>query len=223
MKYWQRIEDRMATQGIETITHKATIEDGQRDNDFYIKIGWWRGRPVSIDVTMARHGEKMNNDTLDIHKSALPLVVDLRQRILENTRASLELICREASLLLSSRRCKLDDLAELWRVTQMEPKGHCKQVEDELGDRVNGPLDAAAKLFKLKEAQWEKDMAYNYSEDEIEGMIRDCQEALEERPDDFTGWERSFIEDIEDNNETTHLSEGQIEKLEQIWEERNCG
>ena len=213
----------METRGLNTVTHKLTINDNQRDHKFYVKIGWWRGRPVSVDVTMARHGEG-NTDTLDVPRAAIPLVVELRQRILENSRSALELLCREASLLLSSRRCTLGDLADLWRVTQMEPKGRCRQVNDEVtGDRVHGPLDAAAKLFKLKAAEWEAGMAYEYTEEEVEKMVTDCIEALDERPDDFTGWETSFIEDIAEQNETTHLSENQIEKLEQIWEERNCG
>jgi len=215
----------MATRGVDTVTHKLAINDGQRDHKFYVKVGWWRGRPVSVDVTMARHGENSSNsDTLDVHSSALPLIVELKRRILDNSRSSLELTCREASLLLSSRRCTLDDLADLWRVTQMEPKGRCEQVKDpETGDRVHGPLDAAAKLFRIKGTEWRMRMAHTYTETEIEQMLSDCQEALEERPDDFTGWEVSFLEDVADSNETTHLSDGQIEKLEQIWEERNCG
>ena len=106
----------------------------------------------------------------------------------------------------------------------MEPAGSCKQVmDDETGDRVFGPLDAVAKLFRMKSERWEERMAHTYTEEEIESMLEDCQAALEERPDDFTGWETSFIEDVADNNETTHLTEGQVEKLEQIWEERGCG
>lgn len=223
MRYWEKLEQRFHHDGVESLTHKLTIADGEKQHDIYLKVGWWRGRPVWVDLTMARHSEDGNGDTLDVHESALVLVVNLRQRILDNTRAFMEVACREASLLLSSRRCRLDDIADLWRVTETEPRGQCVQVQDDLGATVHGPLDAAAKLFRIKGKEWEKRMAHNYAEDEIESMISDCEAALEERPDDFTGWERTFIEDATEQNETRHLSNGQIEKLEQIWEERDCG
>jgi len=58
------------------------------------------------------------------------------------------------------------------------------------------------------------------SESEIEEMIADCKKAIESDCDDFTEWERGFISDVEERNYTGHLSERQIEKLEQIWEKR---
>lgn len=224
MKYWEKIERRFHREGVLSMTSKLTIVDSaEGQHDFYLKLGWWRGRPVWIDLTMARHANEGATDTLDVHESALPFLVDLRRRLLDNTRAFLEVACREASLLLTARRCKLDDIADLWRVTETEPRGRCLQVKDALGDRVHGPLDAVAKMIKMKGKEWERKMAHSYTEDEIEKMIEDCQEALEERPDDFTGFERTFIEDVADANETAHLTDNQVEKLEQIWEERDCG
>lgn len=224
MKYWEKVEQNFHRDGVVSLTHKLTIVDAEGiQHDLYLKLGWWRGRPVWVDLTTARHSEDGVGDTLDIHESALALVVNLRQRLVDNNRAFLEVVCREASLLLSSRRCKLDDIADLWRVTETEPRGKCVQVKDDLGDRVHGPLDAAAKLFRIKGEEWEQKMAHNYSESEIEDMISECEEALEERPDDFSGWERTFVEDVAEQNETGHLSTKQVEKLEQIWEEHDCG
>lgn len=224
MKYWEQIEKRFREGGVNAITTKLSIDDGEREHDLYVKVGWWRGRPVWVDITVARHANEGSvGETLDVHVSALPLLVSLKQRILDNARTSLEIICREASLLLSSRRCTLTDLSELWMVVEGEPRGRCAKLSDQLGDRVHGPLDAAAKLFRQRAKDWEKYMAYEYSEAEVESMLDDCQRAVEDRPDDFTEWEIRFIESVADANETTHLSHEQIEKMEQIWEERDCG
>jgi hypothetical protein len=222
MNYSQRIEAALGKEGVEAITSKLVIHDGERPHDIYVKTGWWRGYPIWVDVTISRSSNEGMTDSLDLPIAALPLVVNLRRRITENTRALVEIVCREATLLLSSRRCSLEELADMWRATEAEPKGKCGQVVDDCGDRVHGPLDAAAKLFKLKAAEWEKKMAHKYDDEEVDTMISDCQAALESNPDAFTGFERTFIESVSDANETTHLSNKQIEKLEQIWEDR-CG
>jgi len=225
MKYWERVEEGFNRDGVATLTHKYTIEDREsHQHDFYLKIGWWRGRPIWVDVTKARHSSEGLSDTFDVPSSALPLIVDLRRRLIDLTRSSLELICREASLLLSTRRCSLEEIAELWRVVKTEPAGHCEQAKDpNTGTRVSGPVDAAAKLIQLKQKEWEKKMAHTYTEEQIEQLLEDCRQAAEDRPDEFTAWELQFIEDAADANETTHLTEAQVEKLEQIWEERECG
>ncbi len=224
MKYWEQIEKKFQ-HGVETITTHLVIDDNEREHDLYVKVGWWHGRPVWVDLTIARHADEGSvRDTIDVHVSALPLITKLKQRIMDNTRAFLDVTCREASLLLSFRRCMLTDLSDLWRATEMEPRGKCFKVADPvLGDRVHGPLDAAARLFQVRAAEWEKRMAYEYGEDEIESMLASCRAALEDRPDDFTEFERGFIESAADDNETTHLTGKQVEKLEQIWEDRDCG
>jgi hypothetical protein len=222
MNYKQRIDDALNRDGVKAITSKLVIHDGERPHDLYIKTGWWRGRPVWVDVTISQSSNEGMTDSLDLPMAALPLVVHLRRRITENTRALVEIVCREATLLMSSRRCTLGELADLWRATEAEPRGRCQQVVDECGDRVHGPLDAAAKLFKLKAAEWEEKMSHSYTDEEVEKMIAECREELEENPKAFTGFEREFIESVADANETTHLTDKQIAKLEQIWEDR-CG
>ncbi len=223
MNYRQKIDSQLSCEGVESMTAKLTINDGEKEHDLYVKVGWYRGRPVWIDVTIARHANEGSYDTINVHDSALPLIVSLRRRMLDNTRAFLEIACREASILLSSRRCSLDELASLWRATEADPRGRCEQVSDDLGSSVHGPLDAVAKLLRMKEGSWSEKMAYEYSEAEIETMIEDCQGAIETRPDEFTKFEITFIEGVAESNETIHLSKSQIDKLEQIWEDRNCG
>ena len=221
MKNWQRIEQRMATDGVDTITSKIEIDDGFQQHNLYVKIGWITGKPVMIDITIARHSKRYSSPGVN---SESPAMMELRQMMIENARSALEIICREASLLLSSRRCTLSEIANLWIVTRMDPQGRCRQVGNAETDyKVHGPLDAVAKLFMLKAEEWERKMGHEYDDEDIERMISECAVAIEERPKDFTGWEMDFIESVSDANETTHLSDSQVEKLEQIWEDRNCG
>lgn len=57
----------------------------------------------------------------------------------------------------------------------------------------------------------------------IEEMIDECLEAVEEDTDAFTEWEIEFLESIEDQNEDRHLTDQQVEKLTEIWEEKVRG
>jgi len=224
MNYWRRIESSFHGDGVLSITHKIAIVHDANEQDFYVKIGWWHGRPVFVDVTMARHAsDGAIPAEMKIPLEEIPLVIELRRQLLDNTRSSLETICREASLLLSSKRCAIGDVADLWRGTEMYPAGECPAVEDDLGSSVKGPLDAVAKLFQMRGSQWEKEMAHEYTEAEIEKLIEDCEAAVDERSDEFTAWEIQFIESVSDQNELGFLSPQQIEKLEQIWEQRECG
>lgn len=229
MRYWQRVEERLSRTGIKSIVTKMTIEDKVgRTSDFYLKIGWWRGRPVWVDITRTRHAR---SDTAALDPVALEqlpsgerkIAIDLVQRLDDSTRGFIEVVCREASLLLASRRCTLKALADMWRATKTDPKGTCAQAQDALGDTVNGPLDAAAKIMHIKGPGWENEMAHTYTESEIEEMIENCQGAVDDREEDFTPWEVAFIKDVAMVNETAHLTDDQVDKLEQIWEERDCG
>lgn len=57
-------------------------------------------------------------------------------------------------------------------------------------------------------------------EDQIEMMLAECLELMDQEDHPFTAWEVSFIESIEDANETGHLTPDQVAKLEQIYEDR---
>jgi len=61
------------------------------------------------------------------------------------------------------------------------------------------------------------------AEQMIEQMIADCLVAVEDDSDAFTEWEVEFLESIEDQNEDRHLSESQVDKLTEIWEEKVNG
>ncbi len=60
-------------------------------------------------------------------------------------------------------------------------------------------------------------------EEVIEQMIEESLVAVEERCDDFTEFEVEFLESVEDQNEVRHLTENQIDKLTEIWEEKVHG
>ncbi len=54
----------------------------------------------------------------------------------------------------------------------------------------------------------------------IEGMLDACLHEYEEDPDKFTEWEHSFLDSVQELNDWTHFSDGQVAKIEQIWEDR---
>ena len=60
------------------------------------------------------------------------------------------------------------------------------------------------------------------SEAEIEEMIQDCMDVLEESDAEtiFTNWERNFLMDVSEKQYTTHLSQAEIAKVEEIWIEK---
>lgn len=216
-----KLKEQLYHAGIETVTAKYVIEDklGLK-HDYYLKVGYHRGRPVYVDITMARHGPDITAAALvDVQKDALPWVLRVWRRAIDTTRTHIEMSCESASRLLERRMITLEGIAETWRGSRAEPMGHCEAT----GNNTLGPLDAAAQVIELRHEQWRQAMAHEYDEGEIEEMLGQCVAALEERPDDFTGWERTFIEDLELKNEEGHLSDNQLQKLEQVWEERGCG
>ena len=55
--------------------------------------------------------------------------------------------------------------------------------------------------------------------EQIEQYIEDCEGAMTARNSPFNDWEREFIESVAERWETSHhLTEGQQDKLEQIWD-----
>lgn len=214
----QRIRRCMETDAIQTITQKFTVRDRYKvEHDFYLKIGWYHGRPVLLELVLPR-AQANRNSVTDMRE------VECYGRMLETSRGALEIICAQATELLQTKQFNLEDIEQMWTATRFDPSGTCRQVEMAgSSSAVLSPLDALAKLFKQSRKKWEVNMAYTPSDEEIETMLSECIEALEERPDDFTGWERTFLEDLEEKNELGHLSEKEIAKLEEIYEERDCG
>jgi len=56
-----------------------------------------------------------------------------------------------------------------------------------------------------------------------EEIIEECLEAVEERTDDFSAWERGFLESVEEANEQGHLTLAQTEKLLEIYQDKVIG
>ena len=135
---WRDAEQALAV-GIETITNKITI-DG---HDLYVKIGWHQRRPVMVDVTLT-HNTNMERNHKDEEAN------ELATRLVSNTKASLEIMCRQASALLQANIWTLDDMITAWRGTKFEPSGLCPQAQM----IAQSPLDAIARLCEIKKAEW---------------------------------------------------------------------
>lgn len=215
-KFWKQVEAKFQADALKSITRKLTIDDGHRDHDLYVKIAFYHGRPVWVEITLSRMLASDNGTHTETAKEN-----QVYRRMIESARSSMEVICLHASLLLQSKRSTLKDLEEMWAATRFEPAGTCKNLEGEVA--VLSPLDAVAKLIRLRITKWEKEMAYTPTEEEIETMIEACVEAAESTPEVFTAWEISFLEDIQEKNELGHLSDKEIAKLEEIHEERVGG
>lgn len=210
------IDQKLAEDQIGTVTTKLTIDDGIKEHDVFFQLGFYHGWPVWTEITLSRTcgKDKLGSGVHD----------DIYGKMIESSRSLMEIVCHHATTVLQARRTTLEELADLWIATRFEPSGKCKALEDELGEgKVLSPFDAVAKIIRKEKKAWEGKMSYEPSEEEIEGMLAGCLEVLEERPDSFTGFERTFLEDIEQKNEIHHLTPGQISKLEEIYEERVFG
>lgn len=137
---WREAEDALADgRGIDTITNKLTIGG----HDMYLKIGWHDSRPVMVDVTLT-HNTRMERCYKD------ELQNELATNLVSNTKASLEIMCRQASALLQANVWTLDDMIAAWRGTQFEPSGVCPQAQMV----AKSPLDAIARLCEIKKETW---------------------------------------------------------------------
>jgi hypothetical protein len=130
---WARAELALA-QGTEGRTVKLVI-DGR---DLYVKVAFAmaEARPVHIDITLG-HSPQLERryETLVANELATQLVDDAR--------AQLEVICRQASALMQLGVWGLEDLQATWRGTKFSPAGFCPQV----CGFVSSPLDAVARYL----------------------------------------------------------------------------
>jgi len=134
---WRQIEETLFRQGIETVTNKLGV--GGRDT--YLKVGWHRGRPVLVDMTIGKGQDNLIND-LQTNELATAAAT--------NARAAIEVICRHASSLLQANVWSLNDLIRAWRATVFEPQGVCPELQE----IVSSPLDAAARLCERRKDAW---------------------------------------------------------------------
>ncbi len=99
----------------------ATYKLDIADESVYLTVGCISGRPVYISLVL---GHGVNHEKTDADKSML------------------EVICNQATELLSTGTWTIPELVESWRgVMNCEPSGVCPQLEG----RVSSPLDAAAR------------------------------------------------------------------------------
>lgn len=201
----------MGTSDILSITTKLEVGS----YILILKVGWRSVRPVFVDIKITvkngffRHGE-------------LSDVVALRSEHLRSANASMELICRQASLLMESGVWGLKELCEHWRGTQVFYGGAVPSLpyyDGCIQQVATGTLDAAARLIELRVKGWNEKMR---DEEQIEHMIEACLQALNEDETIFSSWEQIFLEDIENVNDFKHLTDKQIAKLEQIYEDKIC-
>ncbi len=57
-------------------------------------------------------------------------------------------------------------------------------------------------------------------EETVEELLQDCVDALDENPSMFTPWEKEFLGNLRERVDWTHFSDYQLEKLEEILEQR---
>ena len=164
----------------DTLPSTTTKVEIAPHRDLYIKVGYWDGRPVHIDITMSRiQGMMLDENLMTIVEMAQPLLEDdeldelgycsdqvliemanLRTSLVETVRAFLEVACREASTLLSSGVWGWEELIHAWLGTSFDPWGVSKQLAM-LGyenPTAKSPLDAAARLFLKRHEIWDRQM-----------------------------------------------------------------
>jgi len=127
-------------QGAEGRTAKLAIGA----HDLYAKMAFLGDRPIYINITISRgaHAEGY----------ADPVADELATQIVDDARAQLEVICRQASTLMQLGAWGLADLTAAWRGTKFEPSGVCPQV----AGIVSSPLDAVARYLgaRLETGSW---------------------------------------------------------------------
>lgn len=119
------------------------------DNSIYVKIAWYSGRIVWIDITIADEDQRRcikKEETIDGN--------NLNIRVYEVARCGIENSCKLASKLLQSGT-DIGYILEQWRGTYGFPRGICPQLE--MVD-ANGPLNAAAVLIQKNIERWRKNI-----------------------------------------------------------------
>ena len=145
--------------GIQSITTKLTINDDKFNHDMYVKIGWFKEKPVWIELTLSQMSQiTLENGQKRVEESEE--VTELRRHMVENSRVTMEIICKQASSMLQGEDCGIEWLAALWRGTKFEPSGKCVALAANDPTKpyvkVKSPLDAVAQLIEMKMDEWKK-------------------------------------------------------------------
>lgn len=199
----------MHSKFIKAMNIKVEIVDRwNHTHDVYLKLGWAIRRWVWIDITISRFSEDRNNEHSDVANDV--------DRIIE-------IVCHHATELLQSGHRDISDIMKRWKGTHFSPYGTCESIRNEFNEGiVTSPLDAVAKSIEKNVDRWTETNRRNERMDDeyIEGLVSDCLRQIDETPDSFTEWEIAFIKEIEDKIFSSHLSEKEKDKLEEIHENR---
>lgn len=110
-----------------TVTKRLTIDVRK----LCVECGCWNRYPVPLDVTVAT----------DENNRLVHIAIDGLDQWKDDIRARLEVVCRQASALLSSFIWTEQVLIDAWAGTRMDPAGYCRELQID----ASGPLDAVAK------------------------------------------------------------------------------
>lgn len=218
-KKWEKIEAILKAKAIKALSTKIVICDDKYNHDLYLKLGWADSRWVWVDITVSRFTGVTNEyETSDMEH--------LRRSLMDTNRRLIELVCVHATELLQSGERTLKDIVHTWRGTQFAPAGICESIRTKVNEaKVTSVLDASAKLIEQRVEQWEEKFRQEDRMDEeyLEGLIVECWAECERNPGAFTDWEKDFLASLKEKHDMIHLSEKEIDKLEEIHKEKDCG
>lgn len=215
-KRWEKTDALMKARSIRAMNVKIVISDGKYNHDLYVKLGWANRRWVWVDITVSRFNSvKSENESAD--------EVELRRQLFDTNKRLIEIVCLHATELLQSGERGIVDIVKSWKGTKFSPSGTCESIRNEINEGVvTSPLDAAAKLIEFRMKEWSRMYRKEERADDeyLEGLVSDCLEKVEDDSEGFTEWELNFLKSIADKHDYRHLSEKEIDKLEEIHEEK---
>lgn len=151
------IEANLGSGGLLGFTCKLGI-GGQ---DIYMKValhqpsrgpgpGWPGCALVHVDVTVSSP-PRSTDDILATHRQTR-----IETSKTDDARAMIELLCRQANVLLQSGAWDWEDLCDAWVGTHFDPCGPCCFPETctMAGAVVQSPLDAVARVIRDRFAAW---------------------------------------------------------------------
>jgi hypothetical protein len=138
----REIDSVLSQESIKTITNKI----GVGTSEIFLKIGWHKSKAVFIDITLA-DGATKKHDSNETLKEG-----EVFSSQVKFARASIEVICRQASLLLQNNVSTLEQIATVWAGTSIYHGGMSPQLECV----CSSPLDAASRMIKNSLTEWEE-------------------------------------------------------------------
>jgi hypothetical protein len=160
---WREVESVLSVDGVDSTTSKMKMGD----HSIFVKVGWFKGRPVKIDIVLSRLSKLVQNENESAGEFAL------RNRITENARAMIEVLCEHTSEMLQSDVWNLHNVIEMWRGTHFDPKGVCEglRLDAYTGEPqiASSPLDAVRRLIEERQEEWEALMANVVEQEQEDG------------------------------------------------------